>query len=634
MDLKERYDSFQLPAVNNVVADFERHAKGRYLLTIPTGGGKTITAVKAICQMFEIGFLDKSCEKILWVAHRNELLEQAKSAFEKMLKDWPGTPPIELHQNIQLMMRSKEKIYDALQDSTIKLAVIDEAHHSAANSYQPIMDNHNIGVLGLTATPSRHDGRPLAFDHESFSIGFPDLVKKGIILRPEIRKVEGETYEITSSMSKTELEKLNNKERNGKIIDEIKVHHNDYKKIIIFAATVKHAKDLHSALQRSDVNELYEDINVISGSKFAKGERKTFIERQKAFERSIIVNVDILTEGYDDPSVNTVIMARPIKSKLFYMQATGRAVRMNEDDEFKKAFVVEITDILPPLLYLIDNRWLFADVSDALEPTVVDLTFHDEETYKAQISKTLEDFSIEPKSIDIPAYSVSDRVDLLLFNQYQSREEYKALPVFVTKASGLAVRQTFNFISQRMPELVGKNTHQVFDMVGDRAFPLTPDEQKHVFDAMKNAYQFVNGQSPSDDWVSKGKPWITYVTFRFEARKNQIDPKLVEFLADVVNKEAIIEKVCARDYEAGDILTKLPLQLAGCIALILSGKEFRAVEAIVDKLKLIKSEPLRDHYIEVDHIIQEADFPLPKRYADSLSLLVRDEIKFNYPLGN
>ena len=171
-------------------------------------------------------------------------------------------------------------------------------------------------------------------------------------------------------------------------------------------------------------------------------------------------------------------------------------------------------------------------------------------------------------------------------------------------------------------------------MVGDRGIPLTPDKQKHVFDAMKNAYQFVDGKSPSDDWVSKGDPWITYVTFRFEASKNQIDPKLAEFLADVVNKEAIIEKVCARDYEAGDILTKLPLPLAGCIALILSEKEFRAVEVIVDKLKLIKTEPLRDHYIEVDHIIQEADFPLPKRYANSLSLLVRDEIEFNYPLEN
>ena len=635
MSLKERYDSFQRPAVDSIVNDFKLKPTGRYLLVIPTGGGKTITAVKAICKMFETGFLDKSSEKILWVAHRNELLEQAKTAFEEILNDWPGTPPIELAQNVELMMRNPENISEALSDKAIKLAVIDEAHHSAASSYQPIMNNHLIGVLGLTATPSRHDGRPLEFDHESFAIGFPDLIKKGIILRPTIRRIKGETYEITPSMSTTELEQFNNKKRNKKIIDEIKAHHCDYKKVIIFAATVKHAEDLHSQLKDSEVNELYSNIDVIFGNQFsALEQRKEFIKRQKLVERSIIVNVDILTEGYDDPSVNTVIMARPTKSKLLYMQAVGRAVRMNKDDELKKAFIVEITDELPNIRYPIDNRWLFSDMSDVLEPAVEDLIFYDEETYNAQISKILDQFSIEPNSIDIPPYSVSERVDLLLFNQYQSPGKYKALAVFVTKVSCLAVRQTFNFISQRITELLNTNTQQVFNMVGDRGYSFTSHEQRHVFDAMKNAYQLVDGNRPADDWVSKGGPWITYVTFRFEAKESQIDPNLVEFLTDVANKETIIGRFRARDYEAGDILIKLPLQLAGCIALIISGKEFRAVKSIVDKLKLIKNEPLRDNYIEVDQIIQEADFPLPKRYANSLSLLVRDEIKFSYPLGN
>lgn len=73
------------------------------------------------------------------------------------------------------------------------LVVIDEAHHAAPNTvrYGPLFARKNLGILGLTATPSRHDGEPLEFERRSFSIGFPDLVKLGIVLKPEVRKVQG-----------------------------------------------------------------------------------------------------------------------------------------------------------------------------------------------------------------------------------------------------------------------------------------------------------------------------------------------------------------------------------------------------------------------------------------------------------
>ena len=79
----------------------------------------------------------------------------------------------------------------------VRLVVIDEAHHAATANiqYGPIFDYPCLGILGLTATPSRHDGQPLEFERETYSIGFPDLIEKRIILSPEIRKIEGGRFE-------------------------------------------------------------------------------------------------------------------------------------------------------------------------------------------------------------------------------------------------------------------------------------------------------------------------------------------------------------------------------------------------------------------------------------------------------
>ena len=89
------------------------------------------------------------------------------------------------------------------------------------------------------------------------------------------------------------------------------------------------------------------------------------------------MNVDVLTEGYDDPSVNTIVMARPTRSKLVYMQAMGRAIRHDPNNDAKTAYVIEIEDTLPNIRYRIDNRWLYAEISDALEPAVEDREYAD-----------------------------------------------------------------------------------------------------------------------------------------------------------------------------------------------------------------------------------------------------------------
>lgn len=638
MSLIEKYNSFQKPAVASIVRDFTENRAGRYLLVIPTGGGKTYTAVKSVCALFDEGVLNIDTDQILWLAHRNELLEQAKETFSSFIDDNPGTSVI-LEKHIQLLMVNTQEITDVLRKNDIKLVVIDEAHHAAASSYQPAFECSRVGILGLTATPSRHDGAPLDFEFESFSVGFPDLVKKGLILRPIIRKVDGGEYSISSltgAKGRKELEALNNAKRNAQIISELEGNSDIYKKVIIFVGTIKHVKDLHAEIMNSELPSLYENIDCITGSQFSSLDaRKEFIAKQKEFSRSIVINVAVLTEGYDDATVNTVVMAAPTKSKLYYMQAAGRAVRMNEDDPQKKAYIIEVEDTLPNIEYKIDNRWLFSDVSDALEPSVEDITYCDETEFETEIQSIYKKHEIDLDKFPPPPYNESDRLSLLLFNEYKEAKKYETLPLFMNKENRLRVRHTFNFISERMPKFHSRiNSLQVFRMVGPRGVELNEESQKVVYGAMNNAFDMLI--KPEEDrvsFVAEGAPWIKYISFRFEAKEDSLDLALLEFLNDVVNRSELLSRIVAREYEEGDVLIKLPLPLEGFIGKIVSSSDLVSIESILSNLRKLKEESNFDHYFDVYKIVEESNFPLELRYGNSLLLIVRDNIEYSIKLG-
>src|SRR5688572_821633 len=130
-----RYDEFQLDAVTSIVEDFKAQPNGHFLLVIPTGGGKTFTAVKAINQLLVEKVLAADSDKILWVAHRAELLRQAKDTFAKFEQRFPSAPSFA--QNVIFEMIGS--VHQALMSApAVRLVVIDEAHHGAANSYLPL----------------------------------------------------------------------------------------------------------------------------------------------------------------------------------------------------------------------------------------------------------------------------------------------------------------------------------------------------------------------------------------------------------------------------------------------------------------------------------------------------------------
>lgn len=634
-DLAERFDSFQADAVSAIVRDFSRKGNGRYLLVIPTGGGKTITAAKAVNQLFDRGTLDSSLDTVLWTAHRTELLDQASAAYSSLTDLCQDHVRYAGRVCFEMITSVKRKLEN---HASISLVVIDEAHHGAANSYQPIFQRENLGVLGLTATPSRHDGMPLAFERESYSIGFPDLVKKGIILRPEVRIVEGGTYEIDSLDSDDDLGVLDNARRNQEIIAELLRHPEDYKKVVIYVGTRSHVRNLYRALLNSPLKSLYQSIAYITGEGNSRNQdRRQFVETEKGFDRSIVVNVHVLSEGYDDPSVNTAVMATPTRSKLYYMQAMGRVIRKSPEDPLKKALVVEVEDNLPNIRYRIDNRWLYADISDVLEPAVSDLEFTSADEFADKLNAIYNEYSVSDGRRFSPILDEHDRYTLLLFKVYAGPGNFKHLPMLITRDNRLRVSNMFNFLSERMATFKRRhvNSEAAFRMVGPDALDLVPDraDRRKIYSAMENAVPAEDsGEQPR--FINEGHPWITFVAFHYRQPSSELSTELLEFTSEMVNRDQILDQIRRREFEAGAYLIRLPLPLKSYIGRVVTARELGELEGIMATLQRVKAEQGdQDHRQAVYAALSGAVFPIELAHTNSLVALVREELPYKMALA-
>lgn len=642
MSAEERYDGFQQEAVNSIVADFKERPAGRFLLVIPTGGGKTYTAVKAVSKLYDTGHLAKS-DRVLWVVHRDELRSQASDTFRDFATK-AGRP--ELPEHVDVVMLSAVKEY-LLQNPTVRIAVVDEAHHVAAASYQPLFERRELGILGLTATPSRHDGKPLQFDRESYSIGFPDLIDIGVLLRPEVIKIDGGKYDIDDiGVDSAALEALNNVERNTRILGALNENQAKLHKVIIYVGTKQHAQDLFALLKASPFAGSYESIGMILGGerrRFIPSEnaefredRAVFIKAMKDSIRALLVNVDVLTEGFDDKTVNTVVMARPTNSKLVYMQAMGRAVRLDPANPEKAAYVLEVTDDLPNIRYRIDNRWLFSDVSDALEPEVVDLAYPSFERLPGRLLEFFKENNVPEEARALPAFNSRDRVTVLLFKVYSGGGAFYSIPVVIVNDTRQAAANFFNFLSARMKTLVGMAPEEVIASVKasiDR-FPVLANKsyRKNVLGAMDNAWYLIDGSA--NDTIRTGRPWITFASFRLRAEASSLTPDLVAFTEDMVNRDWVRETLLMKSYTNEYVLVRLPLPLKGTWGSIFPPQEFEGIRATVDRLKNYADEPdaLAQWKASVD-VMGSATLPVETRHQQGLTTIVRESLDYFRPLA-
>ena len=163
--------SYQKKAIDSICKKYKTEPKSKSLLVIPTGGGKTLTALRAVNKMLSLGTL-QTTDRVYWVVHSVALCNQTQQVLLDNINWGKFVNALEdCHPNLGNVIQVK-MLSDATQNHVIdkpKLVIIDEAHHSAAPSYQSFF-NPSYGVLGLTATPTRNDDYALDYDDIVYSL--------------------------------------------------------------------------------------------------------------------------------------------------------------------------------------------------------------------------------------------------------------------------------------------------------------------------------------------------------------------------------------------------------------------------------------------------------------------------------
>ena len=318
---------YQQEARESIQKEWENGNK-KTLLVLPTGCGKTIVFSKVIEDRVRKG------ERVLVLAHRSELLEQASdklkqstglnTATEKAEETSIGSWFRVVVGSVQTLQRDK-RLRKFAKDH-FDTIVVDEAHHCISDGYQRVLGHFDqANVLGVTATPDRGDMRNLGtyFESLAYEYTLPKAIKEGYL-----SKIKALTIPLTLDLSGvgTQAGDFKSSDLSSaldpylyQIADEMAKQCQD-RKTVVFLPLVK-------------TSQKFRDILNERGFKAAEvnGESKDRAEVLKDFEDgkyNVLCNSMLLTEGWDCPSVDCVIVLRPTKVRALYSQMVGRGTRL------------------------------------------------------------------------------------------------------------------------------------------------------------------------------------------------------------------------------------------------------------------------------------------------------------------
>lgn len=330
---------YQEAAINAASDALDKH--GNTLVVAPTGAGKTIMLSALVGKRYNKN------NNILILQHRDELVSQNSSKFHKVnpaltsgmynatQKDWSGDATFAMVQTL-----SRENNLATMPK--IDMIVVDEAHHTVADTYQRIINaaksaNEGVQVVGFTATPNRGDKKGLRgiFSNCSHQIEISTLINEGFLVRPKTYVIDVGVQDELRNVRKTiadfdmdQVEKIMNRRAiNQKVVDEWLNKAHD-RKTIVFCSTIKHAQDLC---------EEFIDAGVVAATVTGdtpKDEREEILNDLAHGDMQVVVNVAVLTEGFDAPPVSCVILTRPCSYKATMVQMIGRGLRTVDADEF------------------------------------------------------------------------------------------------------------------------------------------------------------------------------------------------------------------------------------------------------------------------------------------------------------
>jgi superfamily II DNA or RNA helicase len=314
---------YQRDAANSAWRGFKEFRK--QLVCMPTGSGKTC--------VFTMMAAHPALQPALILAHRDELVNQASDKIRDAIAIIPGIEKAHRACHIErppIVVGSVQSLCnpDRLAkwpSDHFKFIVVDEAHHALSKSWQTVLDHFpDAKVLGVTATPHRGDKKNLGryFDNLAYEITLLDLVKQGFLSRIKVRtvplkidlsKLTKKAGDFSEAESGELLEPLL-----GQIGVTIREHAAD-RKTLIFLPLRKTSRQLCSVLQGVGLKAEHID-----------GDDPDREQKLKDFRDGKIThlcNAMLLTEGYDEPSIDCIIPLRPTASQPLYAQMVGRGTR-------------------------------------------------------------------------------------------------------------------------------------------------------------------------------------------------------------------------------------------------------------------------------------------------------------------
>ena len=370
------------------------------LLVLPTGCGKTIVFAKVAEDCVRHG------DRVLIMAHRGELLEQASdkiakttglnTAVEKAEQSCLGSWFRIVVGSVQsLQNENRLKKFDSDYFDTI---IVDEAHHILSNSYQKVMEHFSgAKVLGVTATPDRGDMRNLGnfFESLAYEYTLPKAIKEGYLspikamtipLKIDFSSVSVQAGDFKVSDIDTALDPYLHQ-----IAQEMKKYCMD-RKTVVFLPLVKTSQKFRDILNAEGFHAAE-----CNGSTQARAEILDDFDKGKY---NVLCNSMLLTEGWDCPSVDCVIVLRPTKVRSLYCQMVGRGTRLCEGKEnlllLDFLWHTERHELCHPAALIVDSEEVAQKMTENLEkqatidPMAIDLE-ETEQTAREDVQREREE---------------------------------------------------------------------------------------------------------------------------------------------------------------------------------------------------------------------------------------------------
>jgi len=327
------YQVRSIQAIRACIARGIRHV----LLVCPTGGGKTVIAAEMIRSVVA------KRKRVLFIAHRKELIDQC---FDKLCRFGVNAGvimgqdrrrddffPVQVG-SVQTLSRRLDQLPEA------DVVFIDEAHHSISNSYRAVVERYpNAIVIGLTATPWRMGKLTLAemFQELVLAATVAELMAIGSLTGYDAFAYDSpDLHDVATVAGEYNQKQLaiatNTAVLVGHVVREYLTHANG-RRGILFPVDVEHSEHLVGEFRANGVNAAHLDCHT------PKLEREKILAGLAAGDIKIVSSVGVLTEGFDCPSVEVIMLARPTQSLSLHLQMIGRGLRPSPDTGKVRALI-------------------------------------------------------------------------------------------------------------------------------------------------------------------------------------------------------------------------------------------------------------------------------------------------------